>query len=81
MLRNVYCRAGECERLTAFARLVRDLRSIQRSNGMGYKTGEAGRQAASLERMVDSAVAEILKPPVRVCSECDDSATSCSTCS
>lgn len=47
------------------AKLVQQLRTVQKSSGSGYKTTTAGTQAKTLEKEVDAAIAKILKPPFR----------------
>ncbi len=49
--------------LRRLARLVRQLRNVQRSGGSGYKTTAQGKQAADLEKQVDAAVSQILGLP------------------
>jgi hypothetical protein len=46
--------------ITHLARLVRDLRTAQRSGGRGYKDQAAHDKATALEQQVDKAVHRIL---------------------
>ncbi len=47
-------------KLDAFARLVADLRAVQKASGTGYKTSIAGASAAALEHQVDAELAKLL---------------------
>lgn len=49
--------------LQQLAKLVQQLRVVQKANGSGYKTTAGGTQAKKLETEVDAAIAKILKPP------------------
>ena len=44
-----------------FAKLVKELRTVQKSSGSGYKTSTASTQATALEKQVDAEIANILK--------------------
>jgi hypothetical protein len=50
--------------LHRFARLVKKLRSVQRSSGVGYKTPQDGQAAHTLEVEVDKAIAWVENNPV-----------------
>jgi hypothetical protein len=50
--------------LHRFARLVKKLRSVQRSGGVGYKTPQDGQAARPLEAEVDNAITWIENNPV-----------------
>ncbi len=48
--------------LHEFAKLVQQLRTVQKADGSGYKTPTSKAEAKPLEQQVDAAVSEILKP-------------------
>ncbi len=50
------------DRLVHFARLVRQLRKVQKDGGKGYTTPAVGKQASSLEQQVDAHLNLILGP-------------------
>lgn len=47
--------------LHSFAALVKQLRTVQKASGVGYKTPAAGTSAKPLEQQVDSAIAWVAK--------------------
>ncbi len=51
--------------LRQFARLVRQLRLVQKTGGSGYKTPTAGATANGLEKKVDAALNLILGPIIK----------------
>lgn len=51
--------------LHRLARMVRDLRKVQKTYGVGYRTAEGGSEATALEKQVDAEIARILgEPPI-----------------
>ena len=44
-----------------FAKLVQQLRAVQKANGSGYKSATASTQATALEKEVDAVAAEVVK--------------------
>ncbi len=48
------------DHLVRLARLVHQLRAVQKKSGKGYSTPAAGQQATNLEKQVDDALFRIL---------------------